>query len=85
MDQPNLECLHGRFSATVNVFRLQKGVVEAHPENRADSFTADVYIKCDECGESFEFIGPPCGMSFREASVSIDRLELRIPIQPRRG
>lgn len=56
------ECLHGRFKATVNVFRLQKGK-EAHPENHADSFTADVSIKCGECDTYFEFIGMPMGSS----------------------
>ena len=78
------DCLHGKFSAQVGVARLQSGC-EAHPENRADAYTADITIKCDECGEYFEFIGLPGGYSPSEPMCSFDKTEARMPIKPFEG
>lgn len=82
MEQHNSsDCLHGRFNATVSVFRLQKGK-EAHPENYADSFSADLSIKCLECDCFFTFVGMVIGASPFQPMISADGIEARLPIKP---
>ena len=70
-------CEHLNFSAKVSVARLTK--VLGGP---VTGYTADVVIKCAECGLPFRFIGLGAGNHFAEPRVSIDGCELRAPIEP---
>lgn len=65
-------CAHENFLAKVTVVRLQD----------SGRFSADVAIKCAECGEQFRFLGLQAGVSHEQPMVSIDGLELRAPIEP---
>ena len=65
-------CAHENFSASVAVSRLVD----------TGRFIADVTIKCDQCGQPFQFIGLNPGVSTRDPMVSPDGLEARLPICP---
>jgi len=69
------QCGHVEFEASVDVQRIiDKG-----------AFTADIRIRCRDCGAPFEFVGVAFGSSPTEPRVSIDRHELRAPIVPPGG
>lgn len=70
------ECLHGRFSASVEVARISD-----HIENRATKFYADVRVKCAECGVPFKFRGMLVGLDPAYPRVSMNLQEARLPIQ----
>lgn len=70
------KCLHGRFSASVEVSRIGD-----HPENRATKFYADVRVKCDECGAPFKFKGMLVGLDPAYPRVSMDCQKARLPIE----
>lgn len=46
------------------------------------SYTADIKIKCTQCGLPFRFIGLAAGNHHSEPRVNIDATELRAPIEP---
>lgn len=65
-------CNHMNFAAQVSVARLEdKG-----------AFTADIRIRCIECGIPFQFLGLEPGVDMQGARVSIDGLEARMAICP---
>jgi hypothetical protein len=66
------DCAHENFAGDIAVHRLID----------TGKFTADITIKCAECGEPFRFIGLEAGARFDRPMVSIDGLELRAPIEP---
>lgn len=68
------DCPHPTFEAQVSVNRITGG-----PALR---FAADVRITCALCREPFRFLGPHAGLSFEHPTVSIDGLELHLPIEP---
>ena len=70
-------CEHMNFRSHVNIGRLTKG--DGGPVTH---YTADVTIFCADCEMPFRFVGLPAGYHFAEPRVSIDRLELRAPIEP---
>lgn len=44
---------------------------------------ADIRVSCSHCGVPFHFVGVPFGLSLTgPAMVSVDSLELRVPIAP---
>lgn len=77
MNNPT-KCKHMKFAAQVDVGRLT-GSKEGSP---VTGYTADIRIKCAECGLPFRFIGLDCGDSQHEPKVSVDATELRAPIEP---
>jgi hypothetical protein len=66
-------CEHKSFSADVVVNRL---------EDRG-RFSADVRIRCEDCGTPFRFIGLPCGLDLNGAAVSVDGLEAHLAVAPK--
>ena len=66
-------CEHKDFAAEVEVNRLED----------VNRFSADVRIRCNECGQPFRFIGLPTGLDLNGASVSIDGTEARLAIAPK--
>jgi hypothetical protein len=70
-------CEHNNFAAQVGVGRLSK--VEDGP---ITGYTAEVTVKCADCGLPFRFIGLAAGNHFAEPRVSVDGLELRAPLEP---
>lgn len=85
-----MSCKHYNFSAQVNVFRMHDGIdidkileAGAIEEPEINSYLTEIRVKCADCGLPFQFLGNiPMGVSFKSPTVSIDRLELRQPIQP---
>lgn len=65
-------CAHKDFEASVAVYRLLD----------TGRFSADVRIRCKECGQPFRFIGVRAGLSPYEPRASVDATELRAPIAP---
>ncbi|HEX4112736.1 MAG TPA: hypothetical protein VH020_09395 [Stellaceae bacterium] len=67
------DCPHMKFSANVAVNRLED----------TGRFSADVTIKCSDCGMPFQFLGLEPGMDTHGARLSIDGLEARLAIAPK--
>ncbi len=71
------KCKHENFSANVSIGRLS--TVNNGP---ITGYTADINIKCAECGLPFRFIGLECGASPHAPKVNADATELRAPLEP---
>jgi hypothetical protein len=65
-------CEHRRFEANVTVVRIED----------VGRFTADIHVRCADCGVRFRFLGLPMGLDPSRPTVSVDELELRAPIVP---
>lgn len=72
-----MACPHLNFDAHVDVHRIQKSEAES---DVIVAYNTDIRINCHECGQPFEFLGVPLGMSFYRPTVSIDGKELHVPI-----
>lgn len=70
-------CQHEDFITVANIFRLS-----AETGGSITGFTAEINIRCSECGQEFEWIGPNMGSSPFEPTVSFDGTVLRAPIKP---
>jgi hypothetical protein len=64
------KCKHKNFAANVVVNRIEDN----------GRFNADIKINCADCGESFRFLGLPCGLDPNGACVSADGTEARLAI-----
>ena len=71
------ECAHLNFAANVAVGRLSR-----EDNGPITHYCAEVTVRCAECGQPFEFVGLPVGMSAYRPTVSLDGLEMRVPITP---
>lgn len=76
LDRP---CPHARFEASVDVNRI--GEAET-ADGLPGAYSADIRVRCADCGEQFRWIGPKAGLSPREPMVSADETELRAPLRP---
>lgn len=72
-----MSCQHETFEAVVNVGRIGG---DGEDGGSPHWFTADVRVRCLECGEPFAFKGLPCGVSQNRPMVSADGLEARLPL-----
>lgn len=70
-------CLHESFDAEVTVNRLPEE--EGGP---IKNYSADVRVKCHDCGLPFRFMGLPYGLDLRGAAVSVNGEEARLAIAP---
>lgn len=68
-----MACEHTSFDCCVNVNRIED----------IGRFSADVTIRCMDCGTPFRFIGLPAGLDLNGASVSVDGTEARLAIAPK--
>ena len=68
-----MSCQHEEFISTVTVNRLDD----------IGRFSADVNIKCNQCGLPFRFIGLPAGVDLNGAAVNGDATEARLAIAPK--
>lgn len=68
-----MNCKHESFACEVNVNRLED----------VSRFTADVRIRCNQCGVPFRFIGLPAGVDINGAAVSVDGCEARLAVAPK--
>jgi len=72
-----MTCPHDQFEANVGVHRLTD--VEGGP---VTGYTADITVKCAQCGARFQFLGLAPGVDTQGARVSLDGLEARIALCP---
>lgn len=72
-----MACEHPEFAASVAVSRLID--VEGGP---VTGYSADVCVKCAQCGLVFSFVGVPRGFARSHPTVSVDATELRAPLVP---
>lgn len=67
-----MSCPHLNFEAEVDVARLED----------SGRFSADVRIKCADCGHPMRFLGLPMGLDLNGAAVSANGQEARLAIYP---
>jgi hypothetical protein len=72
MSEAKMACKHMNFGASVAVARLED----------TGRFMAEVTVKCEDCGEPFQFLGLEPGLDMQGARVSIDGLEANMAIAP---
>lgn len=72
-----MPCEHLNFGATVNVGRLSD-----QDGGPITAYTADIQIRCADCGEAFVFLGMDCGSAPDKPMVSVLGEEARLPIRP---
>lgn len=65
-------CRHEVFGVSADVYRMSD----------TGHVTCDITVACRQCGLPFSWVGPMIGVSFSGPAVSVDGLELRIPIEP---
>jgi hypothetical protein len=71
------DCAHERFKCDARIGRL------SHEDGGlVIGYTADITVKCADCGLPFRFIGLAAGNHHSEPRVSIDGTELRAPLEP---
>jgi hypothetical protein len=66
-------CKHKNIETTTDISYLED----------ANRFTADIRIRCADCGTPFRFIGLPAGLDLNGAAVSADGTEGRFAIAPK--
>jgi hypothetical protein len=77
---PDRPCPHETFGVTAEINRIVAN--ESAPESAPVAFSADIKVRCEDCGESFRWIGLQAGMNPRRPMVSLDETELRAPLRP---
>lgn len=73
-----MDCPHMNFRADVRVGRHLDDKTETH----VIGYSAEINVKCQECGKPFQFLGLPMGVDTHGARVSVDGLEARLAISP---
>lgn len=73
-----MNCKHMNFIANTKIARL----MDDDNSEVITGFSAEIRIKCGECGLPFEFICVPGGYSPTQPMVNFDSTELRAPIKP---
>jgi hypothetical protein len=73
----NPKCSHLNFRSEVEVARLER-----HEGGEVRDYLAGIRITCADCGRPFRFVDQRFGLSLNEPTASVDRLELRVPIEP---
>jgi hypothetical protein len=74
-----MSCSHAHPISMVTVRRFatrEAGVI--------DGWMAEIRVQCADCGHPFEFLGLQIGANSAKPAMSVDGLELRAPIRPRR-
>jgi hypothetical protein len=74
----NRKCEHVQFVSEVDVIRI----VEDERSSEVIGYTAEVNVRCADCGQPFRFIGLPVGTAGEIGTMSADCLEARLPIEP---
>ena len=72
-----MSCDHSMFKASVSVTRLT-----AEEGGPVTGYTADLLIHCTLCGQPFQFVGMPGGVSHAGPRCSFDGTEARLPLTP---
>ncbi|MGW0566113.1 hypothetical protein [Streptomyces tauricus] len=75
---PDRACLHMDFEADVEVNRL----TATDDDPTVVGYSADIKVRCANCGEPFRWIGVPAGMSPRRPMCGLDETELHAPLRP---
>ncbi len=71
-------CEHRSFITDAKIARL----IDSEHIDKVTGYRCDLTIHCSECMMPFLFIGLPYGYKPDYPTVSIERDEIRIPIEP---
>lgn len=71
-------CNHENVHFDINVDKVHSDKVE----NKFLYSCLNMKMTCKDCGQPFEFVGLPVGISPYRPTVSLDGLELRQPVVP---
>ena len=71
-------CTHDNFKANVKTIKI----ADDNDTTKITGYRCEVSIFCVDCGEAFNFVGLPAGYDVNHPTISIDGLELRVPIAP---
>lgn len=74
---PDRACEHNNFDAEVAVARVTS--VDGGP---VTGYSADIRVRCADCGEPFRWTGLKAGMSPRHPMCSIDETTMTAPLRP---
>lgn len=69
-------CKHHNFTTESKITRL------TDDNGEVKDYMVDIEIHCSDCFKPFVWKGLPVGLNFDSPTVSFDRTELRIPIEP---
>jgi len=72
-----MSCDHAKFAANVDVTRMTAG--EGGP---VTGYMAELRIRCEACGQPFQFAGLLRGVNLAEPRCSFDGTEARLPLTP---
>jgi hypothetical protein len=72
-------CNHPDFEAVVNVGRISIDE-DALNKDEIDHFVADIKVQCAKCKQRFGFRVPDVGLLPDRPAVSVDALEMRVPL-----
>jgi hypothetical protein len=75
---PDLACPHENFEAFVDVGRITR----SEDDPTVVAYSAEVRVKCVDCGETFRWCGVPAGMSSARPMCSVDETVLYAPLRP---
>lgn len=78
---PDRPCPHENFAADVAVNRIGQDD-PGNDSGLPTHYSADIQVKCMDCGEPFRWIGVPGGVSPLAPTSSADQTELRAPLCP---
>lgn len=74
-----MSCKHPNFTANVEVGRIASDD-ENLEHDEISFFVADVRVECSVCHQRFGFRVPDVGVLGDRPTVSVDALELRVPL-----
>lgn len=77
------DCKHGEFRIGAEIGRILKdGQDSSDPNEEPAYYSASIRVRCQHCGDPFEFVGLPFGFSPYHPTVSIDGQVLSISVMP---
>lgn len=74
----DLPCPHEDFEAAVEVSRLTR----SDDDPTVIGYSADITVRCAQCGEKFRWTGLQAGLSPAHPMCSIDETVLLAPLRP---
>lgn len=75
---PDRPCPHQHFASVVAVNRIQA----SDDDPTIVGFSADITVRCHDCGEPFRWTGLQCGVSPAKPMCSVDETTMRAPMRP---
>jgi|SRR6516225_1265828 len=78
MIDADLPCPHEDFAASVEVNRITR----SDDDPTVVGYSAEITVRCDQCGEPFRWTGVRAGLSPKEPMCNVDETVLIAPLRP---